>query len=223
MAASASSAAWPAGRARLRRARGALGARRELGLPARALLLAARSRGDGPGAGGPAPAGGHIGSLRCCIPTDDAGAILLAEHGRATAELPVPGSATGHASSGGGKYSLFQLCRALDMPSPRAMVPGSLAAARDFAAAAGYPLMAKLTTPWTQAAPRCAARRRRRRRAARIRLSGVRRGGHRPDAAGVHFRRHGHDWFFHGYCDAARRAGLRSPVSRSVPTRRTPD
>ena len=46
------------------------------------------------------------------------------------------------------KHSLYKLCRELGMPTPEVCLPGSLDAARGFADGVGYPLVAKLATPW---------------------------------------------------------------------------
>ena len=100
-----------------------------------------------------------IGRPAVLIPTDDAGAIFLAEHGTALrgsflfsklpAELP---------RRLAGKYSLSEVCRQFGVASPRTARPGSVAQAQEFAAAAGYPVIAKLTDPW-QAHGTCEARR----------------------------------------------------------------
>jgi predicted ATP-grasp superfamily ATP-dependent carboligase len=100
------------------------------------------------------------------------------------------------------KYSLYQLCREMGMASPEVRLPGSHADAADFAARVGYPLVGKATTPWLTlgAIPstsviqdadgladvyrRCAQA------GAALMLQEFIPGGQ------------GHDWFFHGYCDA---------------------
>jgi predicted ATP-grasp superfamily ATP-dependent carboligase len=145
----------------------------------------------------------RIGQRSVLLATDDAGAIFLAEHGqglRSAFLFPDPPAHLPRQLAG--KYSLFELCRELGFASPATVTPGSYAAARDFAAATGYPLIAKLTTPWTKgsglrstsvlASPEdlrrayetCA------RAGAGLMLQEFIPGGQ------------GHDWFFHGYCDA---------------------
>ena len=91
----------------------------------------------------------RIGRPAVLLPTDDAGAIFLAGHGGPLrdsflfadppAELP---------RQVAGKYSLFQLCRDLGVPSPRATMAWSAGEAADFAATAGLPVIGKLTNPW---------------------------------------------------------------------------
>ena len=126
---------------------------RQFPVSPRALLLAAKCRGRRPGACGPAAIGReNEASLPVLIATDDAGAIFLAEHGqdlRSSFLFPSPPQ---DLRRGGlaGKYFMYQLCREFGVPSPQAIVPESHAEAREFAASAGLPLIAKLTTPWKQ-------------------------------------------------------------------------
>src|SRR6202042_737263 len=91
----------------------------------------------------------RIGRPAVLIPTDDAGAIFLAEHGEGLRErflFPAPPRDLPRRVAG--KYSLYQLCREYGVPTPLADVPGTLGAAGGFAAEAGFPLIAKLTPPW---------------------------------------------------------------------------
>lgn len=145
----------------------------------------------------------HIGRPSVLLTTDDAGSIFLAEHGhdlRSWFLFPEPPPKLPRRLAG--KHSLYQLCTELGVPCPRTLLPGSLDAAREFASSAGYPLIAKLATPWIEgsglpstsvlagpdelddAYERCA------RSGAGLMLQEFIPGGPR------------HDWFFHGYCDA---------------------
>ena len=148
--------------------------------------------------------GRHIGRPAVLLTTDDAGAIFLAEHGAALDGrflFPRPPSALPRRLAG--KYTLHEVCREHGFASPRTALPGSLAQARAFAGAAGYPVVAKLTAPWrapagvrsTQLAgdPRAVARL----------YEACARAG-----AGLMLQERiadGEDWFFHGYCDAGAR------------------
>ena len=153
----------------------------------------------------------RIGRPAVLLPTDDAGAIFLAEHGGPLrdrflfadppAELP---------RQVAGKYSLFQLCRDLGVPSPRATMAWSAGQAVDFAATAGFPVIGKLTTPWRAAG--CHG-------GPPLRSTTIIRD--RAELAGAWLRcteaglglmlqeylpgGAGQDWFFHGYCDTAGR------------------
>jgi D-aspartate ligase len=146
----------------------------------------------------------HIGRPSVLFTTDDAGAIFLAEHGadlRNWYLFPEPPADLPRRVAG--KYSLYQLCLQYGVPSPRTLRPDSAAEAREFASAAGYPLIAKLTTPWAKSHG--------------LRSTSVVTGQHelgdayercRQEGAGLMLQEFipglpGHDWFFHGYCDAA--------------------
>jgi len=147
----------------------------------------------------------RIGKPAVLLPTDDAAAIFASHHGTALRssflfpELPV-----GLARRLAGKYSLYELCREQGFACPEALAPDSLAAAREFAAAAGFPLAAKLTTPWSHSSPKL--------HSTSIladpgQLDEVYEASARA-GAGLMLQEFipgasGHDWFFHGYCDAA--------------------
>jgi D-aspartate ligase len=146
---------------------------------------------------------GRIGRPAVLLPTDDAGAIFLAEHGtdmRPWFTFPDPPRHLPRQVAG--KYSLHELCRRLGVPSPAAELPESAAAARDFAARAGYPLIAKLTTPWQDGKLRSTSivtspgELDRAYEACARAGAGLMLQEFIPGGAGT-------DWFFHGYCDAA--------------------
>ena len=91
----------------------------------------------------------RIGQRSVLLATDDAGAIFLAEHGRDLRSAFLFPDPPAHLPRQlAGKYSLYEVCRELGFARPETVLPGSYAAARDFASAAGYPLVAKLATPW---------------------------------------------------------------------------
>ncbi|HEY6276131.1 MAG TPA: ATP-grasp domain-containing protein [Streptosporangiaceae bacterium] len=160
-----------------------------------------------------------IGRPAVLIPTDDASAIFLAEHG---AQLrgsflfasPPPGLPRRLA----GKYSLYQLCQELGMPAPMSVLADSPGQALEFAAEAGYPLMAKLTTPWAGSGLRSTTIVTRSAQLSRL-VTDCQRA-----EAGLMLQEHipggpGADWFFHGYCDAgsAARAAFTGVKDRSYP------
>ena len=91
----------------------------------------------------------QIGRRAVLYATDDAGAIFLAEHGDSLREaFAFPRPPADLPRQLAGKYSMFQLCRDLGVPTPQAMLAWSPGEAAGFAAQAGFPLIAKLTTPW---------------------------------------------------------------------------
>ena len=145
---------------------------------------------------------GRIGRPAVLITTDDAGAIFLAEHGgdlRPWFLFPDPPRDLPRRLAG--KYSLYEVCLELGIPCPQVTLPGSLGEARTFASAVGYPVIAKLTTPWAMTSA--------------LRSTSVIAGQQQLDdiyhrceqsGAGLMLQEfipggQGHDWFFHGYCD----------------------
>jgi D-aspartate ligase len=148
--------------------------------------------------------GERIGEPAVLVPTDDAGSIFLAEHGdRLRGHFLFPDPPRDLPRRVAGKYSLHELCREVGMPSPQAAVPESLSAARAFAADTGFPLIAKLTTPWTGHGTL--------RSTSILADAGQLDETYRACAdAGVGLMLQefipggpGQDWFFHGYCDAS--------------------
>jgi D-aspartate ligase len=147
----------------------------------------------------------RIGQPSVLITTDDAGAIFLAEHGedlRSSFLFPRPPRDLPRQLAG--KYSLYQLCQELGVPSPRATVPQSLADAREFAASAGLPLVAKLTTPWRPGSKKLHST------SIVSDLTELEATYRACDQGGAGLMLQeflpggaGHDWFFHGYCDAS--------------------
>lgn len=143
-----------------------------------------------------------IGRPAVLIPTDDAGAIFLDEHGdelRGRFIFPCPPRRLPRRLAG--KHSLSEVCREFGVASPLTALPGSLDQAREFAEAAGYPVIAKLTAPW---------RATRGLRSTQViacpdELGRVYDDCARADA-GLMLQEfvpggRAHDWFFHGYCD----------------------
>jgi D-aspartate ligase len=153
----------------------------------------------------------RIGRPAVLLPTDDAGAIFLAEHGGPLRErflfADPPADLPRQVA---GKYSLFQLCRDLGVPSPRAMMAWSAGEAADFAATAGFPVIGKLTTPWRAAAQHDGPALRS--TAIIHNRAGLAEAWRRCTEAGLGLMLQEYlpggpaqDWFFHGYCDTAGR------------------
>jgi D-aspartate ligase len=163
----------------------------------------------------------RIGRPAVLIATDDAGAIFLAEHGddlRSAFLFPLPAPDLPRQLAG--KYSLHELCRERDVPSPQAVMAESLEAAMEFAATAGFPLIAKLATPWRAGHGNV-------RSTSIVRepaqLAEIYRACS-DDGAGLMLQEFipggaGHDWFFHGYCDSdsACRPAFTGVKERSYP------
>lgn len=152
----------------------------------------------------------RIGRPAVLIPTDDAGAIFLAERGselRRHFLFPDPPSDLPRQLAG--KYTLYQLCSKLGLPCVAAALPESLPDAHDFADRVGFPVMVKLATPWRSSSTQG------------LRSTSVVRtddeltrcwqectgseGTGLLDGLGLMLQEYipsGQDYFFHGYCDA---------------------
>lgn len=172
----------------------------------------------------------RIGRPSVLVPTDDAGAIFLAEHGaylRRWFLFPAPAPDLPRRLAD--KHRLHLLCRDRGMPTPATASPASADEAHDFARRVGFPLFAKRTRPWHPADGS-------RGRSTRLLhtpadLAALTRSW--PRAAGVHVDGDdpgfllqeyipggpGADWFFHGYCDADSvcRPGFTGVKERSYP------
>jgi D-aspartate ligase len=93
--------------------------------------------------------GDRIGEPAVLFATDDAGAIFLAEHGEVLrSQFLFPDPPADLPRRLAGKYSLYQLCRELEVPTPHVVMADSEITIRQFAADAGFPLVAKLSEPW---------------------------------------------------------------------------
>ena len=92
----------------------------------------------------------QIGRPAVLIPTDDAGAIFLAEQGDGLRDVFVfPAQPPALPRLLAGKHTLARLCAELGVASPRVLVTDSAEQARGFAAEVGFPVVAKQATPWT--------------------------------------------------------------------------
>jgi predicted ATP-grasp superfamily ATP-dependent carboligase len=143
-----------------------------------------------------------IGRPAVLITTDDAGAIFLDEYGdelRGRFLFPDPPRHLPRRLAG--KHSLSEVCRQFGVASPWTVLPESLDQAREFAQAAGYPVIAKLTAPWQASRGLLSTQV----------IAGPAELGRTYDAcaradAGLMLQEfvpgdRTHDWFFHGYCD----------------------
>jgi predicted ATP-grasp superfamily ATP-dependent carboligase len=164
----------------------------------------------------------QIGQPAVLIPTDDAGSIFLAEHGdelRRWFLFPRPPSHLPRQLAG--KHSMHELCKQLGVPSPKSEVPTDLDEALAFAETSGYPVIAKLTSPWRdgkKGSARSTVIVQDQRELRELYAADALHGSQRmlqefvPGGDGV-------DWFFHGYCDTASRClpGFTGVKRRSYP------
>ena len=169
----------------------------------------------------------RIGRRAVLIPTDDAGALFLAEHGASLRRwflFPAPPPDLPRRVAD--KYALHLLCREWGMPTPETMVPTSPSEARDFARRVGFPLLVKQTRPWRPAYPAGSPSTRLVRTPEQLAalMAGWPDGPGCRDAPGLMLQEYvpgdaGADWFFHGYCarDSACRPGFTGVKLRSYP------
>jgi predicted ATP-grasp superfamily ATP-dependent carboligase len=143
----------------------------------------------------------RIGSVAVLIPTDDAGAIFLAEHGdELRSRFLFAAPPAGLPRQLAGKYSLHEMCARLGVPSPQACLPDSLAVAAGFAGTHGYPVIGKLATPWRAASGQLSTAIIGDRAGLESAWRASQGGGTRLMLQEFIPASPGSDWFFHGYC-----------------------
>jgi predicted ATP-grasp superfamily ATP-dependent carboligase len=148
----------------------------------------------------------RIGRRSIVIPTDDRGAILLAEHaGALTDVFSFPAVPSNLPRTLASKKGLFGLCRDLGVPCPEAVFPETSDDVERFLTSAEFPIIAKTIDHWSlgKDAPL---------RSTMIVASpdDVRKTFARAQSAGAALMfqeyipdEHAEDWIFHGYCDGA--------------------
>jgi predicted ATP-grasp superfamily ATP-dependent carboligase len=93
--------------------------------------------------------GQKLGGGVLALPTDDEGAVLLAEHGDVLREWFVyPDVQPDLPRRLASKRGLFQICRANDVATPYAAFPSSRKDIRTFARRAQFPIVVKNVDPW---------------------------------------------------------------------------
>jgi D-aspartate ligase len=155
---------------------------------------------------GMAMIGERLGRPAVLVPTDDLGAILVSQHASTLSRwfrLPHPPPGLAHLVAS--KKGLSELCGKLGVPCPQVSYPSSRHDAEEFAASAGFPVVAKAIEPWLLPA------------GAGLKSTSIIHS--RDDLLRLYQRLEGHsagnlmlqeyiprdcaqDWFFHGYCDA---------------------
>ena len=163
-----------------------------------------------------------IGRPAVLIPTDDAGAIFLAEHGEVLRDrflfAAPPASLPRQVAA---KHSLHALCADVGFPSPRSCLVPCLDQAASVAADYGYPVVGKLAEPWQSGSRQLSTQILRDRGDLEAAWQAVQRG-----RAGLMLQEYvpappGHDWFFHGYMTASGdcRPACTGVKDRSYPAR----
>jgi len=155
---------------------------------------------------GMATIGERLGRTSVLVPTDDLGAILVSEHASTLGRwFRFPQPPSGLAQLVASKKGLSELCGKLGVPCPQVSYPSSRHDLQEFAARAGFPVVAKAIEPWRLPA------------GAGLKSTSIIHS--RDDLLNLYQRLEGHsagnlmlqeyiprdraqDWFFHGYCDA---------------------
>ncbi len=163
-----------------------------------------------------------IGRQAALIPTDDAGAIFLAEHGAALrGRFLFAAPPAGLPRQLAAKQSLHTLCASIGFPSPRSCLAGSFDQAARVATDYGYPIAGKLARPWQSGSRQPSTQ--------ILRNPGDLQAAWRASEggrAGLMLQEYipappGHDWFFHGYVGASGncRPACTGVKDRSYPAR----
>jgi D-aspartate ligase len=135
------------------------------------------------------------------IPTDDLGAIFVAEESATLRQWFVfPDISAGMPRNLADKQMLHALCRRMGVACSKTLVATSLSDATEFAESVGFPLVAKPAAAWVNP---------------RLKVSIVRTGhelidiwhgvasSQNPNLLIQEYIPRGEDWFFHGYCNGA--------------------
>lgn len=149
--------------------------------------------------------GQRIGRPSVVIPTDDLSAVFLAEHGAELREwFLFPEQPDDLPRRVVDKLTLSALCRDVGIPTVATEMVRYIDQAEEFATRAGFPIAVKVRVPWQTAVGG---------KVRRTTLVGSRHElsalfEQAPVGGGLLVQEHipggpGHDWFFHGYCDAS--------------------
>jgi predicted ATP-grasp superfamily ATP-dependent carboligase len=151
--------------------------------------------------------GERLGGPTLLIPTDDAAAIFVAEHGRELGgRFLFAQPSAGLPRSLASKRALYQLCNRLGVACPRAVFPSSRDEVEAFLEDAVFPVVVKGAEPWLL--PVGAGVRSTSIVHTPERLLDLYRRVEGHEATGLMLQEYiphdaGQDWFVHGYCDHA--------------------
>lgn len=135
------------------------------------------------------------------IPTDDGGAILIAENaGKLSRWFLFPHLPATLPRTLANKRSLYALCKGMGMPCPTAFFPDSVDSAHEFLKTAAFPIVVKAAAGWLlKAGPTTSIAWTPEEAIAIYRKAECEQG---PNAFFQDYIADGEDWFFHGYCNA---------------------
>jgi D-aspartate ligase len=144
------------------------------------------------------------------IPTDDFGAIFLAEQAAALQRWFVfPQQPATLPRTLSNKRELYLLCQRIGVPCPKVVFPSSIAEVHEFVKHAAFPVVVKVAQSWLlpQGARSTSIAR------TPEELYTIYRSVDRPGGPNLIFQEyiapaHGEDWFYHGYCNGRSDCGV---------------
>jgi predicted ATP-grasp superfamily ATP-dependent carboligase len=151
------------------------------------------------------------------IPTDDLGAILIAEESARLRQWFVfPNLSAGMPRNLANKQALYTLCRQVGVPCPNTRCPTSISEVNEFAESARFPIVVKAAGRWLNPKLKVSIIHSERELVDVWHRSGS---SQTPNLLLQEYIPHGEDWFFHGYCNAASDclAGFTGVKLRSFP------
>lgn len=150
------------------------------------------------------------------IPTDDAGAILIAEEAANLRQwFLFPTLRSDIPRNLADKSSLHALCKQLQVPSPQAISPSTISEVYEFIETAAFPVVVKPSRPWLRSKTKTSLV-----RSPQALLDVYRQSeGEMSKLLIQEYIRDGEDWFFNGYSDANSQclAGFTGRKLRSFP------
>jgi predicted ATP-grasp superfamily ATP-dependent carboligase len=161
--------------------------------------------------------GRKLGKPTILIPTDDLGAILIAEEYATLREWFVfPDISTEMPRRLANKATLYALCRQMGVPCPNTLVPTSLTDVDEFVETAKFPIVVKPAAAWLSPNLRVSIVHSKRE------LVDIWDGASSSQTPNLLFQEYipdGEDWFFNGYCSGASDclAGFTALKLRSFP------
>ncbi len=151
------------------------------------------------------------------IPTDDLGAILVAEESARLRQWFVfPDISAGLPRKLANKQMLYALCRQIGVPCPNTRCPTSISDVHEFAVSARFPIVVKPAAGWLHPKLRVSIVHSEQELVDVWHWAG---GSQNPNLLLQEYIPPGADWFFHGYCNGASDclAGFTGMKLRSYP------
>jgi D-aspartate ligase len=151
------------------------------------------------------------------IPTDDLGAILVAEESATLRQWFIfPDISAGMPRNLANKGMLYTVCRQMGVPCPNTLVPTTLSDVTEFVESTRFPMVAKAAAGWLNPKPKTSIVHSEREL---VDVWHSTRNSPNPNLLIQEYIPDGEDWFFHGYCNGASDclAGFTGMKHRSLP------